>query len=272
MRADAPGSRQPGSGAQLPAVFAAQGAPPLVDHPRWTAELAAWGRALPRPEAILVVSAHWEQHPLAHGATSSPVPLYYDFGGLPQRYYQLAYPAPGAPDLAGRVAELMAGSGGQLAAKPGRGLDHGAFIPLLLMFPAADIPVLQLSMPTLEPEGLLGLGRQLAGLRKEGVLIFATGLLTHTFDIPDLGNPDTPPDPALAEFDSWVAETLRRGDTSSLLHFRDQAPGVQAALPSDEHFAPLFVALGAAAGGPASVTFPHQGFWYGNSMRSVQFG
>jgi len=104
------------------------------------------------------------------------------------------------------------------------------------------------------------------------VLIFATGLLTHTFNIPDLANPDTAPDPALAEFDTWVASVLRRGDIGALLRFRDQAPGVRAALPSDEHFAPLFVALGAAGDDLSTVTFPHHGFWYGNSMRSVQFG
>jgi len=266
-----PTAGQARSEALMPAVFAAQGAPPLVDHHGWTAELRAWGRSLPRPRAILVVSAHWEQRPLAHGATTTPMPLYYDFGGLPERYYELAYPAPGAPWLAAAVAGLL-GPGQAPVAQGDRGLDHGAFIPLLLMYPDADVPVLQLSMPTQDPAALFDLGKQLAPLRRDGVLIFATGLLTHTFSIPDLANPDTPPDPALAEFDSWVAEALRCGDTGILLRYRDQAPGVRAALPSHEHFVPLFVALGAATGNPGPVSFPHQGFWYGNSMRSVQFG
>ena len=255
----------------MPVVFAAQGAPPLVDHPRWTAELEAWGQSLPRPRAILVVSAHWEQRPLAHGATTTPVPLYYDFRGLPERYYRLTYPAPGAPGLAAAVAGLL-GPAKAPAAQADRGLDHGAFIPLLLMYPDAGIPVLQLSMPTQDPAALFSLGQQLAPLRQDGVLIFATGLLTHTFNIPDLANPDTPPDPALAEFDGWVADALRRGDTAALLRYRDQAPGVRAALPSHEHFVPLFVALGAAAASLAPASFPHQGFWHGNSMRSVQLG
>jgi 4,5-DOPA dioxygenase extradiol len=259
---------EPLSGGPLPAVFAAQGAPPLVDHPRWSAELAAWGRALPRPEAILVISAHWEQTPLAYGATSTPVPLYYDFGGMPQ-YLRLRYPAPGAPELAERIGELV--KGGPLAAEPARGLDHGAFIPLLLMYPAADIPVLQVSMPGVDPPTLLELGRQLAPLRSGGVLVFSTGLLTHSFAVADPSNPDARPHPSLAEFDAWVADALRRRDVDALLDYRTRAPGARFALPSQEHFAPLFVGVGAALDTLTSVTFPHEGFWHGNSMRSVQF-
>ncbi|MFJ8019338.1 dioxygenase [Streptomyces sp. NPDC096311] len=258
-------------GEPLPTVFAAQGAPPLVDHPYWSAQLAEWGRALPRPKAILVISAHWERTPLAYGATSTPVPLYYDFGGLPQKYFELSYPVPGAPALAKRIEELVKGSG-PLAAEPTRGLDHGAFIPLLLMYPAADIPVLQLSMPGLDPRTLLELGRSLAPLRSEGVLVFSTGLLTHSFATVDPSNPDAPPHPALAEFDAWLADTLERRDVDALLDYRTRAPGARIAVPSAEHFVPLFVGLGSALDTLPSVTFPHEGFWYGNSMRSVQFG
>ncbi|BDM70184.1 dioxygenase [Streptomyces nigrescens] len=240
----------------------------LIDHPRWSSELAAWGKALPHPRAILVISAHWEASPLAHGATTSPMPLLYDFGGFPERFYRLTYPAPGNPGLVDRITALL---GKAPTADPGRGLDHGAFIPLMLMYPGADIPVLQISLPTPAPKGLYDLGRRLAPLRDEGVLIFATGLLTHTFNIPDMSNPDAAPDPVLAHFDAWLGDALTRRDTNALLDYRTQAPGVRKALPTHEHFVPLFVALGAAVDDDA-VTFPHHGFWFGNSMRSVQIG
>jgi 4,5-DOPA dioxygenase extradiol len=162
----------------MPAIFAAHGAPVLLEDPAWMAELAAWAQAMPRPTSILVVSAHWEQRPTTLGATRT-VPLVYDFHGFPERYYQTKYPAPGAPGLAARVRGLLQGEGLPVADDPDRGLDHGAYVPLVAMYPGADVPVLQMSMPGLVPAELVGLGRVLAPLRDEGVLVFGSGFLTH---------------------------------------------------------------------------------------------
>ncbi|MGH3431461.1 MAG: dioxygenase family protein, partial [Thermocrispum sp.] len=139
---------------KMPALYLSHGAPPLADDERWTNELAGWSNRLPRPEAILVVSAHWEEAPLTLGATST-VPLVYDFWGFPDKYYDVTYPAPGAPHLAEQVRRLLrspaAGKGHRVQDSPERGLDHGAYVPLVEMYPDADVPTLQISMPTLDP-------------------------------------------------------------------------------------------------------------------------
>src|SRR5207248_491280 len=150
-----------------------------VDDPLWPDQLRAWAGRLPRPNAILIVSAHWEEAPLTIGATR-PAPLVYDFYGFPQQYYQVRYDAPGAPELAAKVRALMP-DGEPVAEDPDRGLDHGAYVPLTVMYPEADIPVLQISMPSLDPERLLEVGRRLAPLRDEGVLIAGSGFMTHSF-------------------------------------------------------------------------------------------
>jgi 4,5-DOPA dioxygenase extradiol len=163
---------------RMPVIFAAHGAPILLDDASWMGELATWARAMPTPRSILMVSAHWEQRPATLGATQS-VPLIYDFYGFPERYYQTQYASPGAPELAVRVRELLQQSGVACADNPQRGLDHGAYVPLVAMYPNADVPVLQLSLPGLVPQELVRLGRALAPLRDEGVLICASGFLTH---------------------------------------------------------------------------------------------
>src|SRR4051812_43637979 len=147
---------------RMPTVFLAHGAPPLLDDAGWMAELRAWAQAMPRPRAILMLSAHWERRPVTIGATST-VPLVYDFYNFPRRYYEMKYPAPGAPELAARVRALLYGQ--PVADEPRRGLDHGAYVPMMAMYPAADVPVLQVSLPTLDPRTLFELGGKLAPLR-----------------------------------------------------------------------------------------------------------
>ncbi|MYS69832.1 dioxygenase, partial [Streptomyces sp. SID5926] len=142
---------------RMPALYLSHGAPPLADDPVWPGELAAWAADLPRPKAILVVSAHWEEAPLALGATRT-VPLVYDFWGFPEHYYQVRYGAPGAPALADSVRKLLRAPGTPVQDVPDRGLDHGAYVPLVEMYPGADIPVLQVSMPTLDPARLMEIG------------------------------------------------------------------------------------------------------------------
>ena len=251
----------------MPVVFLAHGAPPLLDDAGWVAELAAWGKALPRPRAIVVVSAHWEERPLAIGAIR-PLPLIYDFYGFPERFYQLTYPAPGAPDVAQRIRELLTGANIACVDEPERGLDHGSYVPLLCMYPAADIPVLQISLPSQKPEELLAVGRALAPLRRDGVLLIGSGFITH--NLRALSLRETPG--WAHDFDAWSADVLARRDIDALLDYRQRAPGVRESLPTHEHFVPVVVAAGAAGDDRAS--FPIAGFWYGGAMtkRSVQFG
>jgi 4,5-DOPA dioxygenase extradiol len=220
---------------------------------------------------VLVVSAHWESAPLTVAATET-VPLFYDFCGFPQRYYDVTYPAPGAPDLAVSVAKLVAAPGTPIHQDPDRGLDHGAYVPLAEMYPDADVPVLQVSMPTLDPAELLALGRRLAPLRDEGVLILGSGFSTHNLrEMNMAAPPDITPPSWSSEFDDWLDRTLRDGDIDTLIDFESKAPAAALAHPRTEHFAPLFVALGAVADDRVEPTTAIDGFWYGLSKRSVQF-
>jgi len=256
---------------RMPTLFLSHGAPPLADDETWTSELASWGHDLPRPRAVLVVSAHWESAPLTVAATET-VPLFYDFYGFPQRYYDVTYPAPGAPDLAASVAKLVAAPGTPIYQDPDRGLDHGAYVPLAEMYPDADVPVLQVSMPTLDPAELFALGRRLAPLRDEGILILGSGFSTHNLrEMNMAAPPDATPPSWSSEFDDWLDRTLRDGDIDTLIDFQSLAPAAALAHPRTEHFAPLFVALGAVADDRVEPTTAIEGFWYGLSKRSVQF-
>ncbi|QUF08029.1 dioxygenase [Actinosynnema pretiosum subsp. pretiosum] len=254
----------------MPVLYLGHGAPPLADDARWTGELHAWSEDLPRPEAVLVVSAHWEEAPLTLGATT-PVPLTYDFWGFPQKYYEVTYDAPGAPALADEVTRLLGGDD-RVARDPERGLDHGAYVPLKELFPAADVPVLQVSMPTLDPRELFDLGRGLAPLREQGVLLVGSGFMTHNLSCVDFRRgPDYAAPGWSEEFDDWAGRALAAGDVDGLLDFARKAPAAGVAHPRTEHLAPLFVALGASLDQSAPRTTV-EGFWYGLSKRSVQFG
>ncbi|MFF9052758.1 dioxygenase [Streptomyces erythrochromogenes] len=257
--------------ARMPALYLSHGAPPLADDPVWPGELAAWSADLPHPTAILMISAHWEEAPLALGATER-APLVYDFWGFPEHYYRVRYDAPGAPALAASVRALLRAPGTPVQDIPDRGLDHGAYVPLVEMFPEADIPVLQMSLPTLDPRRLMDLGRKLAPLRDEGVLIVGSGFFTHNLAALRHTGPGVPG--WSAEFDAWGHEALAAGDVDSLLDFEAKSPSGRLAHPRTEHFAPLFVTLGAAdaTGDLASRRDPVSGFWMGLSKRSLQFG
>lgn len=256
-------------GIRMPVLFAAHGAPVLLDDDRWMRELASWAEALPRPRSILSVSAHWQERVATLGATR-PVPLVYDFFGFPEKYHRLQYPSPGAPELAARVRELLKAKGVACADDPSRGLDHGTYIPLMGMYPGADIPVIQLSLPELVPERLVDLGRALAPLRDEGDLIFASGFLTH-----NLRYAFRPGVPEWArEFDAWAEGAISRFDLDALQGFLERAPGAELAHPGWDHYAPLLVAAGAAADGRPKISFPITGWWMESAFtkRSVQFG
>ena len=231
----------------LPTLFLSHGAPTLPLEPGSAKDdFAALGRELRRPEAVLCVSAHWETAAPAVSGAQRPETIH-DFHGFPAELYEIQYPAPGAPELAGRVALLLGEAGFEASVDEGRGLDHGAWVPMRLMYPDADVKVAQLSLQTnLGPAHHLALGRALAPLRAEGVLILASGSATH--NLRDFGahEYDSPAPPAVLEFEAWLKRAVAEGDVGTLLDYRALAPHAALNHPSDEHLLPLFVAVGAA--------------------------
>jgi 4,5-DOPA dioxygenase extradiol len=259
---------QPSDGA-LPALYIGHGAPPLLDDAEWMSQLSAWALTMPKPRAVLIVSAHWEAAPLMLSAPGAGTPLVYDFGGFAARYYTLTYPTPDATAFASEVASLMP-SASPAHQHPSRGLDHGAWVPLKIMYPLADVPVLQLSLPTSDPSTLLSLGARLRPLRESGVLVIGSGFLTHglPFLTPAAFTDGTVPGWS-AEFDLWAASALGRGDVEELSRYRG-APGMPYAHPSADHFLPLFVTLGAASDPEQPVQTVIDGYWMGLAKRSFQ--
>ncbi len=255
----------------MPALYLGHGAPPLFEDERWMGELFGWAQRLPVPRAVLVVSAHWESAPLGLSAAAAATPLVYDFGGFDRYYFEMTYPTPDASSLAARVAAAMP-DGETVHEHSARGLDHGAWVPLKVMYPAGDVPVLQLSMPTHDPARLLELGRRLRPLRDEGVLVVGSGFLTH--GLPFLRREHVTgaaPAPSWSrDFDAWAGEALARGDVDELAAYRDRAPGMPYAHPTVEHYSPLFVTLGAAERPDAPVTTTLEGFAMGLAKRSFQ--
>jgi 4,5-DOPA dioxygenase extradiol len=254
----------------LPAIYLSHGAPPVFDDPHWIDQLFGWSQSMPKPSAILVISAHWESAPLSLSSPERGTPLVYDFGGFAQRYYTMQYATPDASELVRRVSAMMP-DGEPLHAHSSRGLDHGAWVPLKVMYPHADVPVLQLSMPTHDPGRLFELGRRLQPLRSEGVLIVGSGFMTHglRFATREMFWENRIPGWS-REFDLWVAEALERGDLDELADY-GRAPGMPYAHPTVEHFTPLFIALGAATDPEAAPTTVIDDFQFGFAKRSVQF-
>ncbi len=253
----------------IPPVFLSHGSPLLLLDPGRTG--AAWQRLaaeLPRPRAILAVSAHWTTRLPAVSAAPAPATIH-DFYGFPEPLYDMEYAPPGAPELATEVARLIPG----IHVDTRRGLDHGAWAPLSLMYPQAEVPVIQLAVqPMADAAAHFELGRRLAPLAQDGVLVLASGSLTH-----NLGEmrPDFADDTALphvAEFCDWFAERLAAGDTDALLAWEAQAPQARRAHPTAEHLLPLYVALGAAGAG-AQARAAHRGYQFGAlAMDAYVFG
>jgi len=201
-------------------------------------------------------------------APAAGTPLVYDFGGFHPRYYEMTYATPDATALAGRVAGAMPDAE-PVHQHPSRGLDHGAWVPLMAMYPLADVPVLQLSMPTHDPSRLLALGARLRSLREEGVLVIGSGFMTHGLPFITRGMLHGEIPAWSAEFDAWVADALARGDVDTLADYR-RAPGMPYAHPTPDHYLPLFVTLGAATDPEAPVRTAIDGYMMGFAKRSFQ--
>jgi len=252
---------------RMPALYIGHGAPPLLDDVLWSGQLARWATDLPRPTAILIVSAHWESAPVMLSADGAP--LVYDFGGFAPRYSQMTYETPDATALAQRVAAMMPANE-PVHQHTSRGLDHGAWVPLKIMYPDGDIPVLQMSLPTSDPTRLLELGTRLRPLRDEGVLIIGSGFLTHGLPFLTEFRIDAAAPGWSTDFDAWAADAMRRGDVDALANYRAEAPGMPYSHPTVEHYTPLFVTLGAATDPEEPGEQVIDGFWMGLSKRSLQ--
>lgn len=232
---------------RMPVLFVSHGSPMMALEPGAAGEaFGRLGKSLPRPEAILAVSAHWDQSAPTLSAADHPETIH-DFYGFPAPLFALRYPAPGAPALAKRAAELLAAAGQNPRVHPSHGLDHGAWSPLRFIYPEADIPVTQLAIQSrLGAAHHFNLGRALRALRDEGVLILGSGSLTHNLNEFRGGAQDAGVEPYVREFQAWVQERIAAGDTEALNDYRRRAPHAVRAHPSEEHFVPLHVALGAA--------------------------
>ena len=255
-----------------PVLFISHGAPTFALEPgRLGPRLVAAGETLPRPKAVLVVSPHWMTPGVRVATTAAPATVH-DFGGFDRALYRIQYPAPGHPQLAQRTIEVLRAAGWNAEPDAGQGLDHGAWVPVRFLYPEADVPVFQVSLPaTVGPRQAYGLGRALAPLRDEGVLIVGSGSMTHNlyeFRM-DQGGHEAE---YAREFAEWVRQAVEARDDERLVDTLRLAPHAQRAHPTAEHFLPLLVAAGAAAG-DSEVETLEGGITYGVlSMDSYLFG
>jgi len=254
----------------LPTLFVSHGAPSFAREPgRAGPLLAALSRGLLRPTAVLVVSPHWST-PSPRVATGLRPRTIHDFGGFDPALYEIHYPATGHPQLANRAVDLLRAAGWEAEADANRGLDHGAWVPLTYLYPQADVPVFQVSLPSrLDANRAYAFGRALAPLTAEGVLVVGSGSLTHNlYEY----RGDGPPEPYAAAFAAWIRRAITDGDRDLLLRSLEIAPHARRAHPTPEHFWPLLIALG-AAGEPWPATVLEGGVEHGIlAMDSYVFG
>lgn len=231
----------------LPSLYISHGSPMTALRPGLTGErLQQLAAVLPRPQGIVIASAHWPSQQPRVGSAAHPQTVH-DFGGFPGELYRLDYPASGDPALAAHVAQLIEAGGMACSLDPARGLDHGTWVPLRLLYPQADIPVVSMAIqPRLGPAHHCRLGQALATLRSEGVLVIGSGSISHNLHDLAAGYSDERQAPYVKPFIEWIEARLADGDVDALLDYRRQAPFAERAHPTDEHLLPLFVALGAA--------------------------
>ena len=228
---------------QAPVLFVSHGAPTFALEPGSLGpQLCKLGARLTDVKAVLVVSPHWQTRDVRVTTATRPETVH-DFGGFPAELYTLQYPAPGQPELANAAAKLLTAAGFATGLDANRGLDHGAWVPLYHMLPKADVPVFQVSMPvTLTTAQAVDMGRALAPLRAQGVMIVASGSMTH--NLYEIRQPDAKPEGYAWEFAAWVRTAVQAHAVQPLINYRAEAPHAARAHPTQEHFLPLLVALG----------------------------
>jgi len=252
---------------KMPALYIGHGAPMLLDDPLWTSQLREIAGKIERPKAIVIVSAHWESEPITLSNSAANTPLVYDFGGFDRKFYEMTYKSPDATEISDLVISMMPDT--EPVYQSNRGLDHGAWVPLRVMYPDADIPVVQMSMPTSDPAKLMELGNRLQTLRNEGVLVIGSGFMTHGLRYLRDWHSDAIAPTWSSEFDAWAAQALAAGDVDALTNFKELAPGMPYAHPTVEHFTPLFVTLGSATSPDIAPKTLIDGYFMGLSKRSL---
>jgi 4,5-DOPA dioxygenase extradiol len=257
----------------MPVMFVGHGSPMVsIEDDPYTETLTKFGQSLPRPRAIIVLSAHWESaKPLRVTASKNPRTLY-DFFGFPPELYQLTYPSPGDPELALKVVQVFSTLKIEVIPDKLHGIDHGAWVPLRRIFPKADIPVIQITLPfPRRPNEIMEMGHTLKSLREEQIFLVGSGNLVHNLRRVHFDDKYAPVDSWAKEMDDWLKEKIARHDVSHLINYRESAPHVTMGAQTTEHFDPLFFVLGAAPGEPMTTVF--EGFHYGNlSMRTFILG
>lgn len=258
---------------RMPCLFVSHGAPTLaIEEGPAHRFLREYGKQAVTPGAIVVISAHFEAPVVTVTAAQKPETIY-DFRGFPDTLYKITYPAPGDPALAGKIAGLLEARDLQVVSSPTRGLDHGAWVPLFLMFPEANIPVVQVSIdPRQGAEYHYQLGKLLAPLRDEGVLIIGSGGATHNLAELNRHQADSAPPEWVASFNDWLDSAVVEGRTKDLLHYREFAPNATKNHPTEEHFFPLLCTLGAAATDRSRARVHHSYTFGVLSMDAYQFG
>ena len=252
---------------KMPALYIGHGAPMMLDDPLWTSQLRDIAGKIEKPQAIVMVSAHWESEPITLSNPAANSALVYDFSGFDKKFYEMTYNSPDATEISELVASMMPDT--VPVYQSNRGLDHGAWVPLRVMYPDADIPVVQMSMPTSDPARLLELGKRLQPLREKGVLVIGSGFMTHGLRYLRDWRIDADAPTWSSEFDAWAAQALANGDVDALSNYKELAPGMPYAHPTVEHFTPLFITLGAATAADVAPETLIDGYFMGLSKRSI---
>jgi 4,5-DOPA dioxygenase extradiol len=253
-------------------LFIAHGSPMLaIEDNVYTQQLQKLGQSLPKPDAIVIFSAHWVSRELQVSGTEGTHPMIYDFGGFPQALFEVVYPAKGSPQVADKVLQLFKESGIAAQKNIGRGMDHGIWVPLKHLYPDADIPVIGISVnPLLPPKDQYNIGKAVSALLGNNILVIGSGVTVHNFRAIRFESPESMDDWA-KEFDDWLISHIREWDTEALFDYLAQAPHAALATPDYEHFLPLFIAMGSgdAARQPKLI---HQSYQYGSlSHVIIQF-
>jgi 4,5-DOPA dioxygenase extradiol len=254
----------------MPAVFVTDFGPfPAIETDDYTESLKELGKNFARPRAIVIMSGHWETKGMLFVTSSKRPGVIHDYSGFPEEFYRLDYPCPGDPELAEEMVELVLAEGISAKMDTARSLDHGAWVPLSRLYPKADIPTVQISVPVGNPRMTMEIGRILSPLREKGVLLVGSGALSHNLPLVFRHQKNDLPDSWALEFDSWISDKLDGNAIEDLLNYKALAPSVHLAAPTSEHFDPLFFMLGAARG--ESIVHFYRGIYYGNGLMKIFF-
>ena len=256
---------------KMPVAFISDFGPmPAFETDDYTAALEKLGRELPRPRAIVVMSGHWEAGKTLLVTSALRPEIIYDYSGFPEEFYQFRYPCPGDPETAVEVVQLLTAAGFSAETDPKRGIDHGAWVPLSRVYPKADMPIVQITVPVGEdPRKIMAIGKALSPLREKGILIAGAGTLVHNLRFVRIGSQK--PDGWAEDFDRWIGTRLDKGSIEEIVDYKRLAPSVNLAVPTPEHLDPLFFVL-CASGGEEPTHF-FRAIRHGNgSLRIIGFG